>query len=112
MAKGDIIITKNGSPKLLEMATRVSGDYFASYTSPLNNGTDLISVLIQQTVGDKVNLDFLKWKYNKGVALRYCWPKPGRIIEINGFEEVKTLPGVKFVQWEPYWAKKILGLIL
>ncbi len=110
VAKGDIIVTKDGSPKMLEMAARVSGDYFASHTTPLNNGTDLISALIQQAVGDEINLDFLKWKYNRGVALRYCWPKPGRIIEINGFEEAKSLPGVKFIKWEQYWEDKNIGI--
>jgi biotin carboxylase len=109
-AKGDIIVTKDGKPFMLEMAARVSGDYFASYTAPLNNGTDLISALIQQAVGDDVNLDFLKWKFNKGVALRYCWPKPGKIMEISGIEETKSLQGVKFIKWEPYWANKKIGL--
>ena len=54
-AKGDIIITRDGEPKILEMATRVSGDYFAAYTAPLNNDTDLISALIQQAAGDEVD---------------------------------------------------------
>jgi biotin carboxylase len=50
VAKGDIIITKDGRPIMLEMAARVSGDYFASHTASLNNGTDIISAYIQQEV--------------------------------------------------------------
>ncbi len=109
-AKGDIIINEFGEPKMLEMATRVSGDYFAAYTAPLNNGTDLISAVIQQAAGDNVNINYLTWKYNRGVALRYFWPKLGKIVEINGFEEARTLPGVKFVSWEPYWENQKIGI--
>jgi len=109
-AKGDIIITKEGEPFMLEMAARVSGDYFAAYTAPLNNGTDIISALIQQSVGDEVNMDYLNWRYNKGVALRYIWPNPGEIVEIDGIEEATTIPGVKFINWEPYWIDKNIDI--
>lgn len=109
-AKGDIIVTSDGKPRLLEMAARASGDYFASVTAPCNNGTDIISAIIQQAVGDDINPDFLTWKYNKGVALRYVWPKPGRIIDIQGLDEVKTMLGVKFFNWEPYWKTQNIGV--
>jgi len=110
VAKGDIIVTKAGEPIMLEMAARVSGDYFAAYTAPLNNGTDIISALIQQAVGDEVNMDYLKWKHNKGVALRYIWPQPGEIVEIDGIQEAASLPGVKFIKWEPYWSEKNIDI--
>lgn len=109
-AKGDIIVTPDGEPRMLEMATRISGDYFAAYTAPLNNDTDLISAAIQQAAGDRVNPDFLRWKYNRGIALRYFWPSPGRITKISGIEEARTLPGIKFINWEPYWEDQNIGI--
>lgn len=105
-AKGDIIVTKQGQPKILEMAARVSGDYFASFTVPAHNGTDLISALLQQASDDQVNKEFLTPKMNRGVALRYLWPKPGKIISISGFEEAQNKQDVLFVNWEPYWVQR------
>lgn len=109
-AKGDIIVTPDGGPLLLGMAARASGDYFAAVTAPCNNGTDIISAIIQQAVGDAIDPSFLTWKYNKGVALRYLWPSPGKIIDIQGLEEVNSMQGVQFLNWEPYWQAQNIGV--
>ncbi|MFC1684815.1 ATP-grasp domain-containing protein [Pseudomonadota bacterium] len=111
-AKGDILVTPEGKVYILEMATRLSGDYFCGYTTPYNNGTDIISAALQQCVGDPVNEELLDWQYNRGVALRYFWPDPlpGRIVSIQGLEECRNLPGVRFVTWEPYWIDKQINI--
>lgn len=111
-AKGDILITREGKPYMLEMATRLSGDYFCAFTAPLSNGTDIISAALQQCTGCPVDEAFLTPRYNKAVALRYFWPQPlpGKVKSINGIEESRALPGVEFVTWEPYWIRKGLDV--
>ncbi len=111
-AKGDILVTREGKPYMLEMAARLSGDYFCSFTAPLSNGTDIISAALQQCTGSPVDKGLLTPKYNKAVALRYFWPEPlpGKVISISGVEECRALPGVEFVTWEPYWIRKSLDV--
>lgn len=111
-AKGDILVTREGKPVILEMATRLSGDYFCTDTVPLHNGTDIVSAALQQCVGDPVDLRLLRPCYERGVALRYLWPGPlpGRIRSIRGWEECSALPGVQFLTWEPHWLDRGVGV--
>lgn len=111
-AKGDILVSHDGRVYMLEMAARFSGDYFCSFTAPLNNGSDIVSAAIQQAVGDPVTHWYLEWRYDRGVALRYFWPEPlpGRIESVSGWEECASLPGVRFITWEPYWVNQGVGV--
>ena len=101
-AKGDILIHEEG-PKVLEMAARLSGDYFCYETVPLQNGVDLLRAIMDLSLGLDVDRSLLQPKFNRGVALRYVWPKPGRVKAIRGVEEVRAMPGVHFFNWEPRW---------
>jgi len=108
-AKGDIFINEDG-PKILEMASRLSGDYFCWETVPLHNGTDILSVLLDAVVGEKPDLDLLKPKFNHGVALRYLFPKRfGKVRSISGLEKVKQMEGVHFFNWEPAYENMDVG---
>lgn len=98
--KGDILIDAEG-PKMLEMAARLSGDYFCDVTVPLHNGINLLEAVMDQALGLPVDPDRLQPRFNRGVALRYVWPKPGIVRRIEGLEEARALPGVHFVQFEP-----------
>lgn len=111
-AKGDILVSNEGRVYMLEMAARLSGDYFCSFTAPLNNGSDIVSAAMQQAVGDPIGPEFLEWRYDRGVALRYFWPEPlpGRIASVSGWDECQSLSGVRFVTWEPYWVKNGIGV--
>ena len=110
IAKGDILVTHAGEPKVIEMAARGSGDYFCTLTTPLHNGTDIVAALLQQSVSDPVDMRYLQSKFSKGVALRYVWPEPGEIEDISGWQEVKAHPAVQHLEWEPYWKQKGIGI--
>ena len=110
-AKGDILIDAEG-PKMIEMAARLSGDYFCYETIPLHNGTQLVPAVMDQALGLEVDRDQLKPKFNKGVALRYLWPNPGRVTAIHGLEEARALSGVHFVRWEPKWKDLQVGSVI
>ena len=70
--KGDIVIHKN-EPYIIEVALRLSGGYFCSHEIPLNTGVDLVGAAILQCLGEKINPDDLKPKFNKPVAQRYLF---------------------------------------
>lgn len=106
--KGDIIIDSEG-PKMLEMAARLSGDYFCDVTVPLHNGINLLEVVMDQALGIPVDHSRLQPVIDRGVALRYAWPKPGIVRRISGLEQARSLPGVHFVQFEPRWKDLDVG---
>ena len=94
-AKGDIVIDKDGS-KILEMAARTSGGFFCSVQTPIHNGIQILKPLISISVGDKVDRNDLRPKYNKPSIERYIMSKSGMIKSITGIEEAAKVPGVLF----------------
>jgi len=93
VAKGDIIIDR-GQPKVLEMAARTSGGRFSTMKIPLSTGVDMIKFLVQMHVGMEPDPKELKPKFSKGIAERFIFPKPGKIIAISGTEEAKRSKGI------------------
>jgi biotin carboxylase len=110
--KGDIIIDHKKGIQVLEMAARLSGDYFCYETIPLHNGINLLEALMDLSLGLPVDPESLKPRYNRGVALRYVWPKPGRVISIEGIEAARAMPGVHFVNFEPRWKDIGIGSVI
>lgn len=109
--KGDILIAEDG-PKMIEMATRLSGDYFCYETTPLHNGINLLEVVMDLSVGQSIDVSKLQPTKEQGVALRYIWPNPGRVTAILGLEEARAMPGVHFVNYEPNWEGLKVGDVI
>jgi biotin carboxylase len=101
-AKGDIIIV-DGEPLVLEMAARLSGDYFCYVTTPLHNGVNILETVMDMSLGIEPDPASLRPQFHRGVALRYVWPAPGVVKAIRGVEEARRIEGVHFVKWEPRW---------
>jgi len=79
--KGDIVIFR-GTPHVIEVATRLSGGYFCTHEIPLSSGVDLVGAAIRQALGDPVAPSALKARFERPVAQRYLFPKPGRVVDI------------------------------
>ena len=93
VAKGDIIIN-NGEVTIMEMAARTSGGRFCSVKVPLSTGIDMLRPLILMAVGLTPDLNDLKPKFSRGIAERFIFPKPGKIVEIIGVDEAKRIEGI------------------
>ncbi len=92
--KGDLILC-NGEPKIIEITARLSGGFDSQYRKPYSFGINLIKATIDIAIGNKLDFRDLipKWvKYTKTVC---PFPKPGKIISIEGLEELKQTKGVK-----------------
>ncbi len=87
VVKGDIVVNKDKA-YVIELAARLSGGYFCTHEIPLNTGVDFVKQAILLALGEKPDPDELKPKFQKGVAQRYLFPKPGRVVNISGVEEV------------------------
>ena len=110
--KGDIIVDSRKGVQVLEMAARLSGDYFCYETIPLHNGINLLETVMDLSLGLPVEPSTLIPKYKRGVALRYVWPQPGRVTNISGLEEARGMPGVHFVNFEPRWKDLQVGAVI
>lgn len=92
--KGDIVINTNGSPEIIELAARISGGWFASHQILSASGIDLINVVISYSLNEIIEKSELLPKYSRGSAIRFWFPEPGIIKNINGESKLKQIPGL------------------
>ena len=97
VVKGDVVIY-NDSPYLIELAARLSGGYFCTIEIPLNTGVDFVGCAIRQALGEKIDTLELVPRFQRAVAQRYFFPKPGRVIHINGVNEMARRPYVSLCE--------------
>ncbi len=95
--KGDIVLYKN-EPYIIEAALRLSGGYFCSHEIPLNSGVDLVGAAIRQSLGEEIDPNELKPKFNNPVAQRYLFLKPGKIKAIDIPKWINKDPDICFFE--------------
>lgn len=91
--KGDMVLTAEG-PKVIEIAARLSGGWLSSDQIPLHTGVDFVGAAIRLALGDAVDPAALVPSRSQGVAIRYAFPAPGRVLAVEGVAEAAALPGV------------------
>jgi biotin carboxylase len=91
--KSDTILTAEG-PRILEVASRLSGGFDAQVTTPLATGRNFIRAAMRLAVGmpfDEADITPARDAYAAAWA---SLPTPGRVVSIDNVDEVKTLAGV------------------
>jgi biotin carboxylase len=91
--KGDMVLTASGAA-IVEAAPRLSGGWLSSDQVPLATGVDIVGAAIRLALGEPVGGDDLEPTRNRGVAIRYFFPRPGRIVSIEGAEKFRREPRV------------------
>lgn len=86
----EVMITKEG-PKVIEMGARMGGDFITSNLVPLSTGIDMIELMLEISLNEKVVLPIKK---QKGSAIRYFKINPGKIKSITRLDDAKKLPGI------------------
>lgn len=99
VAKGDLIYTNKKEIKVFEITPRLGGPRFGTEMIPLSNGTDILRAAIQQALGEEVNMDYLKMKFNRGMVNWSIFPNPGKIKNIRGLDNIKNMPGYYDFKW-------------
>jgi len=97
MFKGDMVLHE-GKAYVIEMAARLSGGYFCSHEIPWNTGVDFVGTAIKLALGETPDPEDMVPSFQKGVAQRYIFPKPGKVLAIEGVEEAKTMDGISMVE--------------
>lgn len=98
VTKGDVVLTPEG-PKIIEMAARLSGGDFCESLVPLSIGVNYVKTCIEIAIGEKPHLEELKPKFQRACANRYFFPESGRLVRIEGVEEVQKQPWLKKLEF-------------
>jgi len=102
VAKGDLVLTPDG-PKVIEVAARLSGGDFCAGLVPLGTGVNYVRSAIQLAIGETPDPADLAARFHRAVANRYLFPEPGRLVAVEGVEEVRAQPWVEKLElwYEP-----------
>lgn len=87
VTKGDVVMSPDG-PKMIEMAARLSGGDFCESLVPLSTGVNYVKTVIEIATGQQPDLAALAPKFQRAVANRYFFPKAGRLLRVEGTDEV------------------------
>jgi len=96
-AKVDTIISGKEGPVVMEMTSRLSGGFHCQYTTPLAHGTNNIKAAIDIAVGNPVKYADIVSSQKRHARCQALFPKPGKVVSINGVEKAKMVPGVEEV---------------
>lgn len=98
VTKGDVVLTPEG-PKMIEMAARLSGGDFCAGLVPLGTGVNYVKTVIELATGTPPDIDEFTPKWNKAVANRYFFPEAGRLVRIDGVDEVRAKDWVEKLEF-------------
>lgn len=79
----EMVLTDKG-PSIIELAARIGGDnimHLVKYAT----GVYMPELLVDQVLGHEIDAEN---KENKGAAIKFLTPQPGKVISIKGLEEV------------------------
>jgi len=92
-AKGDLVLGPEG-PIVIEMAARLSGGWLCTDQIPLGTGVDFVGAAIRLSLGEQVVIDDVTPRTSQGVAIRYFFPEPGRVVKVGDVSSLESLPWV------------------
>lgn len=94
--KADTVWTAAG-PRIIEVASRLSGGFDAQATSPISSGRNLIKAAMSLAIGDPLDLESLIRTRNTYAAAWSSFPTPGVVVSIDNEDEVRAMEGVEAV---------------
>ena len=97
VVKGDIVV-HDGRAHVIELAARLSGGYLCTHEIPLSTGVDFVGCAIRVALGEPPDPAELVPRYARGVAQRWLFPPPGRVVAIAGADDVEARPEVELCE--------------
>lgn len=94
--KGDLILCGN-EPKILEITARLSGGFDSQYRKPYSFGVDLIKATIDMAIGNPLDFRDIIPQWVKFSKTTSPFPKPGKVISVQGLDKIKQMTGVRNV---------------
>jgi len=93
VVKGDVVVN-DGRPSIIEIAARLSCGYFCTHEIPLSTGVDFVGAAIRLALGEPIDPEELVPRFLRGVAQRWVFPPPGRVVRIRGATEARDRPEI------------------
>lgn len=97
VAKGDMVLTASG-PKVIEIAGRLSGGYFATNQIPLATGVPFVEQAVRLAVGEALDPAVCTPSATQAVAIRYLSLARGTVAAVRGIDLARAMPGVALLQ--------------
>lgn len=94
--KGDLILCGE-EPKVLEITARLSGGFDSQYRKPYSFGIDLIKATIDLAIGNELDFKDIIPQWVKFSKTTSPFPQPGRVVSVDGIDEIRKIPGVRNV---------------
>jgi biotin carboxylase len=101
-AKGDMIFGDDGKPYVVEIAARLSGGNFCYDKVPWSTGVDIVDILVDMAVGNRIDPARFAPTRNLATSQRYFFPAPGTIREIRGLPQAQ---GAEHIRKVDVWAR-------
>ena len=96
-AKGDMVFGDDGKAYVIEIAARLSGGNFCYDKVPWSTGVDIVDILVDMAVGNKVDPVRFQPTRDFATSQRYFFPAPGKIKDIRGLAEAQQLTHIRKV---------------
>jgi biotin carboxylase len=95
--KGDIVVGPDG-PMVIELAARLSGGFFCTHEIPLATGINLVEAAIRLALGETPSPEELRPRWSRGVAQRFLFPEPGRVVSVEGAAQASLGEGIALLE--------------
>lgn len=92
--KGDLILCGD-EPKVLEITGRLSGGFDSQYRKPYSFGINLLKATIDMAIGNPLDFRDIIPQWVKFSKTTSPFPKPGRVVSVQGLDTIQTMPGVR-----------------
>ena len=86
--KGDLVIHE-GLVKVIEIAGRMSGGWFATVATPHSTGVNMVKNLINWSLGSPPKPEDWQPTEEKFAAIRFAFPRPGVVIKAEHLDSVQ-----------------------
>lgn len=95
VAKGDVVIARDGKPMIIEIAARLSGGDFSESLIPVGCGVNIVKAAISIAMARKPDLSALSDQWQRFVANRYFFGNAGKLKSIHGLAEARSMPWLR-----------------
>jgi biotin carboxylase len=89
-AKGDMIFGEDGKPYVIEIAARLSGGNFCTDKVPWSTGVDIVDILVDMAVGNRIDPARFAPTRNLATSQRYFFPAAGTLKQVHGVEAARV----------------------
>ncbi len=95
VVKGDLLVDKDGTVYIIEMAARSSGGRFADFVTVEQCGVNILYAMVQMAMGGEVDRNRLAERFSHGVSQRFIFLEEGAVLEeMPELDDIRSTEGL------------------